>query len=57
MTQTPVEVLPDAEGEPVVFVDPDQITIAEDQSAYGCGICGEPLIGNMGTLCSGEQEE
>jgi len=42
-TITPVGVLAGIEGEPVVFVDPDQQNISEDGAAYGCDRCGVPM--------------
>lgn len=52
-TLTPVLILVDDEGEPVIFVDPDQQTISEDHAVYGCDACGEPLAGNLSTECRG----
>lgn len=51
-TITPVSVIPDDEGNPVVFVDPDQQIISEDEAAYGCDSCGVPMVGNLHTECS-----
>jgi hypothetical protein len=54
-TVTPVSVLSDEEGYPVIFVDPDQQIISEDDAAYGCDHCGVPLAGHFGTKCEGEE--
>lgn len=48
---TPVEVLADGVGDPVVLVDPDQQIISEDDAAYGCDQCGCPMAGNLKTPC------
>lgn len=53
-TITPVHVLQDDDGEPVVIVDPDQIPIAEEAAVYGCDLCGVPLWGYVGSECEGE---
>ncbi len=53
---TPVEVLQDDEGHPVVIVDPDQQIISEDHAAYGCDRCGEPMAGNLHTQCEGDDD-
>lgn len=57
MTMTPVMTLSDGEGEPVVFVDPEQMIIAEDNSVYGCNRCGKPMTGNYNTTCEGAEED
>lgn len=54
---TPVEVLPGNEGEPVIFVDPDQQIISEDNAAYGCDRCGVPMVGNLETECTPDDED
>jgi hypothetical protein len=56
-TMTPVSVLTDDEGDPIVFVDPDQQTIAEDTAAYGCSTCGQPMVNNVHTQCEGPSDE
>jgi hypothetical protein len=56
-TITPVSTLTDTDGEPIVFVDPDQAVIAEDHAVYGCDRCGEAMAGNHNTECKGEVEE
>lgn len=48
---TPVSVLEGKDGEPIVFVDPDDQTEAEADAAYGCIDCGEPLADNLHTEC------
>lgn len=53
---TEVAVLSNDQGDPVVFVDPHQQELAEDDAAYGCMVCGEPLAGNMNTECEGYQQ-
>jgi hypothetical protein len=50
---TKVEVLPDDEGQPVVMVDPMQQELAEEDAAYGCQVCGQPMAGNFGSECEG----
>lgn len=50
-TITPVSVLQDTSGEEVVFVDPDQKQIAEDDAVYGCDRCGVVMTGNVGSAC------
>ena len=56
-TITPVSVISD-EGKPVVFVDPDQQTIAEDNAAYGCDVCGVPMLKiHINTECEGEPDD
>lgn len=57
MTITPVHTLQDEDGEPVVFVDPDQQEIAEDGAVYGCSVCDSPMPGNINTECPGPDEE
>lgn len=54
---TPVAVLSGPEGEPVVFVDPDQQQIAEDDAVYGCDHCGEPMATHFDTDCKGDTDE
>lgn len=54
---TPVSVLPDEEGDPVVFVDPEQQKISEDQAVYGCNICLNPMITHFNTECEGFEED
>lgn len=53
-TITPVSTLIDNEGQPIVFVDPEQQTIAEDNAVYGCDRCGVPMAGYHGSLCDPE---
>lgn len=55
-TITPVQVLTDGEGQPVVLVDPDQQIIAEDQAVYGCQVCSNPMATHFDTECEGEDE-
>lgn len=55
-TITPVSTLTDDQGEAVVFVDPDDMTIAEDNAAYGCDSCGVAMAGNITTECEGANE-
>lgn len=50
---TPIDVLPDKEGNPVVFVDPAKQRDTETQARYGCFACNEPLESNYGTECNG----
>lgn len=54
---TPVEVLPDEAGLPVVLVDPDLQASAEDNAAYGCDRCGVSMAEGWTTNCSGEPLE
>lgn len=56
-TITPVSTLTDGQGNPVVFVDPDDAVIAEDHAVYGCDICGMAMAGNHHTDCEGEPSE
>jgi hypothetical protein len=56
-TITPVSTLPDEGGEPVVFVDPMQQDLAEQDAVYGCQVCGQPMAGNYNTNCPGSDEE
>lgn len=51
---TPVAVLSGADGEPVVFVDPDQQEIAEQDAVYGCDNCSQPMATHFNTECEGE---
>lgn len=53
-TLTPVMVLTDDAGEPVIFVDPDDQAISEDHAVYGCDSCGQPLVNNISTECEGD---
>jgi hypothetical protein len=53
-TITPVMTLEGDDGDPVIFVDPEQQAISEDGAVYGCTECGEPLVGNYNTECKGE---
>lgn len=53
---TPVSVLESESGEPIVFVDPDDQTEAEEDAAYGCLDCGEALAGNFHTECKDDHE-
>lgn len=57
MTETPVSVLSDDGGEPVVFVDPEQAEIAEDHAVYGCRVCNQPMATHHNTPCSGEEDD
>lgn len=54
---TPVSVLPSDDGEAVIFVDPDQQIVSEDNAAYGCDACGLPMAGNLHTECEGEPDD
>ena len=54
---TPVAVLDDGSGDPIVFVDPDEQTMAEESAVYGCGICYEPMATAFNTDCEGPTEE
>lgn len=56
-TITPVSVLSGIDGEPVVFVDPDQQVLSEQTAVYGCVACNEPMAGNHNTECQGEEED
>jgi hypothetical protein len=42
-----VQVLTDADGDPVIFSDPD----APARTMYGCGRCDEPMDTHFGTNC------
>lgn len=53
-TITPVSTLTNDEGEPVVFVDPEQQEIAEDAAVYGCLVCSEAMATHFDTECQGE---
>lgn len=53
----PVQVLVDDDGQPVVLVDPEQQILATEESQYGCGVCSEPLQGNLGTECQGSDAD
>lgn len=53
---TPVSALPGPDGEPVLFVDPQQQALAEEDAAYGCQVCSEPMAGNFNTECKGPDE-
>lgn len=57
MTETPVSVLSDDDGEPVVFVDPEQAEIAEDHAVYGCRVCGEAMATHHNKPCPGEDND
>ena len=50
---TPVEVLEDAEGKPVIFIDPEKGEVAMHEARYGCFACNEGLEDNYGTNCAG----
>lgn len=54
---TPVSVLEGSEGQPVVFVDPEQQEIAEDEAVYGCNRCLNPMVTHFGTKCKGEEDD
>jgi len=56
-TITPISVLEDKQGDPIVFVDPDDQTEAEENAVYGCNNCGEPLAGNLHTECEDPRDE
>jgi len=51
ITFTPVEVLGDAQGQPIVIVDPDTQLACEDKATYGCFACNEPLETHFNTPC------
>lgn len=53
---TPVVVLTDERGDPVVMVDPDQQVIAEDNAAYGCDSCGEAMATHFGEPCTPNED-
>lgn len=54
MTITPVHVLPDEDGEPRAFTDPDAMALAEQNAQFGCMACDKPLAEAYGTICEGE---
>jgi len=54
ITVTPISVLADDDGLPVVFVDPDKAEGAELQASYGCFACDAPLDPTFDTPCPGE---
>ena len=51
MTQTPVSILFDDDGEPVVFVDPDMAQGAEVNAVYGCLNCDQYLSSHATAEC------
>jgi hypothetical protein len=56
-TLTPVEVLTDDSGSPVVLVDPEEQQNAEvNFTVYGCDRCGKPLSEAHGTKCPGDED-
>jgi hypothetical protein len=54
---TPIEVLDDGDGQPIVVVDPDKREAAEGNASYGCFACSQPLQGNMNSECTGQGEQ
>lgn len=52
-TMTPVSVLPDDDGAPIVFVDPEQALMAEEAAVYGCTVCGMGADQAMHEECPG----
>ena len=52
-TVTPVAILQDDEGEPVVFIDPDQVPVAEESSVFGCQVCGMGVREALESECPG----
>jgi hypothetical protein len=56
-TITPVSVLQDDQGEPVVLVDPDQQVISEDNAVYGCDRCGVAMVNNTNTECEDADDD
>lgn len=54
---TPVSVLDDGEGHPMVFVDPDKQRECEANAVYGCMSCGESLVEAYGSSCAGDSPE
>lgn len=56
-TMTPLEVLDDGDGYPIVVIDPDKKEAAEHNASYGCFACSQPLEGNMNTSCAGQGEQ
>lgn len=56
MTVVHIDVLPDEEGKPVVFIDPDKAAAAEQTAVYGCYACDVPLSEGFGTECTGESD-
>jgi hypothetical protein len=52
-TITPVHTVEGNDGRPVVFVDPDQQIIAEDNAVYGCDICGQAMVTVHDEPCAG----
>lgn len=54
ITITPVEIVEDEDGQPVVLIDPDKAAEADSNSMYGCRRCHEPLVDAYGTECLGE---
>ena len=57
-TITPVSVLPNDDGEPVVLVDPDEQAASEHaMTVYGCLSCGEPLATHHNKPCEGASSD
>ena len=53
-TITPIVVLSDDKGEPVILVDPDDQALSETDAVYGCMVCGEAMATHYNTDCKGE---
>lgn len=41
--QSPIHIIPGMDGDPIIFVDPDERQAAEEEAVYGCKNCDEPL--------------
>lgn len=62
-TVTPVHLITDADGEPmldsdgqpVLIVDPDQQQVSEEDTVYGCMNCGEALVTALDQPCQEPQ--
>lgn len=51
-----VETIADDDGDPVIFVDPDEAKIAEDGAMYGCDRCGESIRTHYNTPCEAQND-
>jgi len=58
-TITPISVLPDPDDDRqvVAIEDPKDVELAEEQSVYGCDICGVSMPGNTDTTCPGFSDD
>jgi hypothetical protein len=54
-TITPISVIVDEDGEPVIVVDPEARVDADAGSAYGCTRCHLPLGEGLNQLCTPEE--